>query len=351
MMEQERTGTGLRWVRSDDPEEVTRWARRFGDDHTRAVRGSGPFDYRMAMVEGRTVSVAWGYAALIQTVRGTSADVIVQVPLGAGHEYGSGRRKVAVEPGTFAFTNAGVELVRHAPPGWVMALVIDADRLQSEVAARCGGSAPEWPEYTWTLALGASQQRRFRAQISALARSLIRHQPASVTGRHEQAVVATLAAALCGCSPRRGARGVASRRLAELEAWIDAHLGEPITIGRLCSIAGVGERALQLGFDARRGMSPMRYLLERRLAAVHRRLQADGAEACDVTSVATEYGFTHLGRFSIAYRRSFGESPSSTRRRFQRTASGRAVEGAGRVTVEGARAPGRPGAPGVLTPA
>ena len=35
----------------------------------------------------------------------------------------------------------------------------------------------------------------------------------------------------------------------------------------------------------------------------------------DVTDVTSALGFTHLGRFAIAYREVFGESPSQTLRR------------------------------------
>jgi len=38
----------------------------------------------------------------------------------------------------------------------------------------------------------------------------------------------------------------------------------------------------------------------------------------DVTDVASALGFTHLGRFAIAYREVLGESPSQTLRRRRR---------------------------------
>jgi transcriptional regulator GlxA family with amidase domain len=82
-------------------------------------------------------------------------------------------------------------------------------------------------------------------------------------------------------------------------------------------VARIGERSLQLAFQARHGMSPMRFVAERRLAAAHRRLtSADVAN--DVTSVATSLGFIHLGRFAQAYRAAYGETPSRTLSRGRR---------------------------------
>jgi AraC-like DNA-binding protein len=40
--------------------------------------------------------------------------------------------------------------------------------------------------------------------------------------------------------------------------------------------------------------------------------------AMDVTDVTSALGFTHLGRFAIAYREVFGEPPSQTLRRRRR---------------------------------
>jgi transcriptional regulator GlxA family with amidase domain len=109
-------------------------------------------------------------------------------------------------------------------------------------------------------------------------------------------------------------QSITHRRLLDVEHWIDAHLAEPITIGRLCQVAGVGERCLQKGFEARRGMSPMRFVVERRLAMARRFLTQPGIGP-DVTSVALGLGFGHVGRFSRLYREAFGERPSQSRTR------------------------------------
>jgi transcriptional regulator GlxA family with amidase domain len=127
-----------------------------------------------------------------------------------------------------------------------------------------------------------------------------------------------------------GVASVTIRRLRNLEDWIDAHVSEAITLGRLCEVAQAGERSLQLAFQARRGTSPMRFVCERRLAAVQRRLFRPGADD-DVTAIATGLGFTHLGRFSSAYAAAFGESPSQTLARGRRRALARSITAFGSV--------------------
>ena len=58
----------------------------------------------------------------------------------------------------------------------------------------------------------------------------------------------------------------------------------------------------------------MRYLRDARLRQVRQALLRADPEAC-VTGIAMNSGFAHMGRFSVAYRRQFGESPSQTLKR------------------------------------
>jgi AraC-like DNA-binding protein len=62
-------------------------------------------------------------------------------------------------------------------------------------------------------------------------------------------------------------------------------------------------------------MGPVRYLWLRRMYMARRALSLASEGAATVTSVAMANGFWELGRFSVAYRGLFGETPLATLRR------------------------------------
>jgi transcriptional regulator GlxA family with amidase domain len=123
----------------------------------------------------------------------------------------------------------------------------------------------------------------------------------------------------------------AVRRTVEL---IDAHPELPHTVGELARAASVSVRSLQDAFHRTLGVSPTAYLRQVRLERAHADLSAiaAGRESTTVTEVAYRWGFTHLGRFSEAYRRRFGQSPSTTQRGCF-GAGPHHVSGAGRPTT------------------
>jgi len=90
--------------------------------------------------------------------------------------------------------------------------------------------------------------------------------------------------------------------------------GEPLDLAQLACAAGIGIRALQLGFRRHFGVSISQMLLDMRLAGLHARL-AQAAPDASITDIAFDLGFTHLGRMAGAYREKFGETPSATLRR------------------------------------
>lgn len=103
----------------------------------------------------------------------------------------------------------------------------------------------------------------------------------------------------------------APRHVRKAEEYIRANLEKPVTLEDIAKAAGVTPRALQLGFRNFRNTSPMAQLRTERLRRVHEDLLA-ATPGGSVTEVATRWGFAHLGRFSLAYKEKYGQSPSKT---------------------------------------
>jgi len=87
---------------------------------------------------------------------------------------------------------------------------------------------------------------------------------------------------------------------------------KPIHIAEISRTAGVSPRTLSRAFQAVHGVTPCRHLRALRLSEARRMLSSADGEPGTVTEVATRFGFVELGRFAVAYRSAFGESPSAT---------------------------------------
>ena len=100
-----------------------------------------------------------------------------------------------------------------------------------------------------------------------------------------------------------------------LEQMLAAHQGQPLYVAEVCGAIGVSVRTLQLYCREQFGVSPHRYLRLRRMNLVRQALASADPATKTVTEIATDYGFWELGRFAVAFRNLFGETPSATLRR------------------------------------
>jgi AraC-like DNA-binding protein len=101
-----------------------------------------------------------------------------------------------------------------------------------------------------------------------------------------------------------------------VEEYIDAHATEPIDSEVLARVAGCSASAVYKAFRRHRDQTPIQRLRDVRMQRARQALLAPDPDST-VTGVALEWGFAHLGRFSVDYRERFGEHPSQTLRRAQ----------------------------------
>jgi AraC-like DNA-binding protein len=86
----------------------------------------------------------------------------------------------------------------------------------------------------------------------------------------------------------------------------------PWTIASLAAGAFCSARSLQAGFLRDLDTTPLTYLAQARIGRAHLDLLGGDPRSVTVTTIATNWGFAHLGRFSVNYRQTYGESPSQT---------------------------------------
>jgi transcriptional regulator GlxA family with amidase domain len=101
---------------------------------------------------------------------------------------------------------------------------------------------------------------------------------------------------------------------------LEAEPDKPWTVVDLARGVGLSTRALQYGFAAQVGQSPMAYLRQVRLQRADADLRAAASVGPDVgpgagrgvAAIASRWGFTNFGRFAAAYRARYGRTPSET---------------------------------------
>ncbi|MBN1555049.1 MAG: helix-turn-helix domain-containing protein [Phycisphaerae bacterium] len=99
-------------------------------------------------------------------------------------------------------------------------------------------------------------------------------------------------------------------RLGEVISFIEEHYDQPIRLEQLAKIAHMSSRHLLRTFREATGLTPIEYLLHRR---IHRAVNLLQTEDLNVTEVAFTVGFTDSNYFSRQFRNITGQRPTSVR--------------------------------------
>jgi transcriptional regulator GlxA family with amidase domain len=109
-------------------------------------------------------------------------------------------------------------------------------------------------------------------------------------------------------------KAILPAHLRKATEFIDCNLSEPIKVTTIADSIGASERKLYRSFQVYLNISPIRYVKEKRLAAINKALRHAHSNET-VTSIALQFGISQFGRMAAEYKRAFGESPSETLRR------------------------------------
>jgi AraC-like DNA-binding protein len=94
--------------------------------------------------------------------------------------------------------------------------------------------------------------------------------------------------------------------------YIEANIKRDISAEELAHYAHMSLRSLYLVFEKNANTTPKDFIRQKKLEQVYATLTNPASNLINVTAVALEYGFNHLGRFSEFYKNTFGVLPSES---------------------------------------
>lgn len=299
--------------RTDDLDHAVEFLTANFANHSRVPRGRGPLGFHvLAAASGRIVSGS-SSCSLLSAVRAATRAYVVHLPMHHGAEYHVGRRVLRSARDVAVLISPGHDYTVETPPGQTLAFMLDPALLERAIDA-CQVRRPA----SWTIR--SMQLCLSEANVDVLG-SLVRQHGAEVA----RVQVARRADDLWALEDRMAAwlarqvivadglvpLSASNRQVVQrVDDWIRLHLAQPINLDQLRAAAGVSARTLQEACLAHWGQTPLELVASRRLEAARSMLVAGNVPT--VTEAAVRSGFSHLGRFSITYRRAYGESPSDT---------------------------------------
>jgi AraC-like DNA-binding protein len=247
-------------------------------------------------------------------------DYWLQVPTHGCFDVRVAREQLHCDAALGAVLSPRVENVVHPESGCGrFTLSLSRDALVRQLSALLGRPVVEPLVFDAGLPLDRGHGRSLARYIRAAAEDLDEHdgmlRAAPARASFEQFVLTALLLSHVHnyrAELERGERRPASRDVRRAIDYIQGNLTAPVTLADIVAAAGVAGRVLFKHFKRCTGTSPMAYLRNARFAGVREALRK--ARPTDrVVDIAAHWGFDHIGRFAIEYRRRFGEKPSATK--------------------------------------
>jgi AraC-like DNA-binding protein len=249
---------------------------------------------------------------------------LVQLPLSGAARVHTAARDVETSPGVTASLLSPTMPTRMIWENCAQLILLVERRLVEQRAAALAGKTVCAVEFDPMIDLQTAAAQALRARMEGLVnlaegmgpkRKL---QPVAAANWRETLLDTLLNAQHHGLSEAirifSGKAETLPHALRRARDCLHAHAAEPLDLAQLADTAGIGIRALQLGFQRHFGVSISDMLRDIRLAHLNARLKAAPSDA-RIVDIAFDLGFTHLGRMAGAYRQKFGETPSATLRR------------------------------------
>jgi AraC-like DNA-binding protein len=317
---------------SADPRQAARDVARIFKPHTLRLRGSDmKLHAKMNTIRSGNFSASrLEYGADVEIDPGPLDDFfLIQIPVSGNAEIGCGNARFESSVQTASLLSPTLPVrMRWLAGNAQLCVRFERAFVEQHCASHLGHTLDGALEFDPAVGMDAGAGRYFLRLLKAYLDELA---VAAETGgaihplmrdRVGDQFAASLLNALLYGQPhtwseelRRPEQAVAPHCVRKAEEYLREHFREPISMETLALAVGVSTRTLFAGFRDFRKTTPMAYLRDLRLDKARGSLLAgEASSAVQVTNIALDSGFAHLGRFAASYRARFGESPSATAR-------------------------------------
>lgn len=308
----------------DDPAQASIYGRDLWGDHRIEVTGPGEFaaSYHGVLVRDVTLGYLDYSTAVRVQVAALTDDILVGLPAIGASMVMTGDQMVETSPVQAFIGQSGRSLVMTcSEPTGHLIVRIDRRAIETHLSRLLGHTVDQPLRFAPGFDLSTGAGSRWNLAVQMVQAELLEpdsliHRGVGVGAVEEFLMSALLYSqasnyqdGLVGASPQ-----VSPAVLAAID-YIDRHLTLPMTVGEVAEAVDLSVRSLQNQFRTDLHQTPTNYIRSRRLDRARSDLaDANPASGATVTDIASRWGFTHLGRFSVVYKSRFGESPSQTLR-------------------------------------
>jgi AraC-like DNA-binding protein len=124
-------------------------------------------------------------------------------------------------------------------------------------------------------------------------------------------LVETLTPSIPAVASKRTVPALSKWRLSRVQAYIDEHICEAITLENLAATAGLSRMYFSRQFQAATGLSPHEYVLRKRIERAQQRL---AATADPLVDIGLSVGFQTQAHFTTVFKKIVGYTPLQWRR-------------------------------------
>ncbi len=288
----------------------------------------GEFRGSIQVLQGRVVRLIQAASNQAILARGTDSDAFATfIPITARNESTVWQGSRSLRRGQLIAKRPEVDYANNNRRGWaIRALLVPKETLERSIAALTGKDLDDvMPSWAGLSPAAEPMARLELAMETLLTRAL--HHPfwlrTSSGQDQEMECLRHLVDALVDPQFNDARRLAPSARAVLVKRALDLmhqDLSVNLSAVDLCAELGASDRTLRRAFHDTFGMGPLAYQRLLRLHAVRTALKQRDRADTRVADIAHRWGFHRLGAFAEAYCRQFGELPSQTPWRNQRTA-------------------------------